>query len=40
MPYALPEAPPEVRDAATTLLRELAAGESVSVDALFPLVYD
>ena len=40
MPYEVPEAPPEARDTATTLLRELAAGESVSVDALLPLVYE
>lgn len=44
MPHAVPEAPlpgasPATRDAATTLLRDLAAGQG-GVDALFPLVYD
>jgi RNA polymerase sigma factor (TIGR02999 family) len=36
----LPEATPEARDAATTLLRGLAAGTDGSVDALFSLVYE
>lgn len=40
MAHAAPEVTPEVRDAATTLLHDLASGDGASVDALFPLVYE
>jgi RNA polymerase sigma factor (TIGR02999 family) len=40
MLHATPEASPETRDAATTLLRDLADGTGASADALFPLVYE